>query len=60
MRVAGSQYISDTPDKCSRRFNTTVGLRRLYAFAIPIPVETANINAVVKPFQWRRIKIGLY
>jgi hypothetical protein len=24
-----------------------------YAFAIPIPVETANINAIVKPFQWQ-------
>ncbi|XP_046449177.1 glutamate receptor ionotropic, kainate 2-like [Daphnia pulex] len=29
-----------------------------YAFAIPIPVETANINAVVKPFQWQ-IWLGL-
>ncbi|EFX82352.1 hypothetical protein DAPPUDRAFT_241436 [Daphnia pulex] len=27
-------------------------------FAIPIPVETANINAVVKPFQWQ-IWLGL-
>jgi hypothetical protein len=23
-----------------------------YAFVIPIPDESANINAVVKPFQW--------
>jgi hypothetical protein len=22
------------------------------AFLIPVPVETANMNAVVKPFQW--------
>jgi hypothetical protein len=23
-----------------------------YAFLIPVPEESANINAVVKPFQW--------
>jgi hypothetical protein len=23
-----------------------------FAFLIPVPDETANINAVVKPFQW--------
>jgi hypothetical protein len=23
-----------------------------YAFLIPVPDESANINAVVKPFQW--------
>ena len=23
-----------------------------FAFLIPVSVETANINAVIKPFQW--------
>ena len=29
-----------------------------YAFLIPVPDETANINAVVKPFQWPVCAVG--
>ena len=31
---------------------TTYWLYDYFALVIPIPDETANINAVIKPFQW--------
>ena len=31
---------------------TTYWLYDYFALVIPVPDETANINAVVKPFQW--------
>jgi hypothetical protein len=38
---------------------TTYWLYDYFALVIPIPDETANINAVIKPFQWPLHQTGL-